>query len=150
MLSNNLNSLIKSRIISSIVDIVIFCFLFGISFAILIDKSQSNIWLSLYPILCYIFYFSFLPKVTNGYTIAGYLFGIKIIKLNGGKIALTEYIIRSIYSISAYFYFLGYTRVKVNAKGQFFFDKPFNISVKNNISLETDNNQEYIYYFFME
>ena len=150
MLSNNLNSLIKSRIISSIVDILIFCLLLGISFAILIDKFQANIWLLLYPILFYIFYFSFLPKVTNGYTIAGYLFGIKIIKLDGGKIALIEYIIRSIYSIGAYFYFLGYVRVKVNAKGQFFFDKPFNISVKNNISLETDNNQEYIYYSFME
>ena len=151
MLNNKLKKLLKRRIISSMIDILIFSLSFSFSFAISIDKVSPNIWILTYPIIFFILYYSIIPKISGGYTLAGYITGMQIVKFDNSKITLFEYMMRAMYAVFAFFAFLGYSRVKVNSKAQFFFDKPFDILVKDSDGIEIDKeDEEYIYYFLME
>ncbi len=152
MLNKVLKKLLKKRIISSIVDLLLFIFLFTLSFTILLDaRLVQNNWLLPFFLLFFFLYYSLIPKLTNGYTFSGFIMGIKVIKLDSTDIKLWEYFLRSLYALFAYMLFLGYIRVRTNTLGQFYFDKPFNVTVigREQRNIFNDNKNIDITFYFL-
>jgi len=153
-LNKQLKKHLKFRIISSILDMLSFLFLCTVTFVILLNiVNVPMYWFLLYFFIFYFVYYAWIPKLLKGYTLIGIFFNMKIVKLDGSEISIWEYFKRSLYGIFSYLYFLGYMRVRSNLLGQFYFDKPFNITVVSNYSEINDtvkDNKDISFYFLGE
>ena len=161
ILNSKLKKHLRLRIVNSFVDLLLFIFLLMMSFTFFASITQLyNVCFIFVCFLIYFsifnfFYYAIIPKLTGGYSLGGLLFRLKIVKLDGSNINIWEYFIRSLYAIFAYFRFFGYLRVRTNLLGQFYFDKPFGVTVvgKNKkllLNRDKDNLEEFSYYFLTE
>jgi len=161
MLNDTIKKLLRKRIIIGNIDFFLFFFFWGILQSIFIKAITipENILLfilsMLLPfIISFSFYFGIIPKLTHGYTFLGYLFKIKIVKLDNKEISIVQYILRALYAGITPFKFLNYLRVRANNKGQFYYDRLFNTTVLDDkINLDTlkkEDKKYYSYYFWGE
>jgi len=161
MLTKELKSKLKKRIILGNIDFFIFLFFWGTVHAIFIEfiNAPKNLSLFYFYILIpffvsFIIYYGAIPKATKGYTLMGYLFKFRIIQLDNINISIYQYSFRALYAILSPFKFLFYTRIKVNKKGQLYYDIFLNTTVVDNTKtpeqlIEKDG-KYYSYYFLGE
>lgn len=155
MQSSSLERHLKLRVLSSILDLILFIIILigTYLFFMFLFPSLNYSYILFYILLFFFVYYSLIPKLTGGYTIAGILFGMRIIKKNTTKIKLLEYFLRSLYGIFSYFVNFGYVALKTNELGQFYFDIPFNILVISKFypikDKDTCCQKEEFYFYFL-
>ena len=83
----------------------------------------------LYTLLIYILYFGVFVKFTNGYTIGGFITGIKIVKLDDKKLEVLNCAKRFLSAWNSGTYYTGYIYTKINSIGQFYYDEKYNTTI---------------------
>lgn len=133
-------NLSKTRFIAMGLDIWIFLLLLAL---LPITKLEYFIPLVLF---CYIFYFVIFPFIFRGYTLAGFLFGWRIIDIDESKnISFWMLLKRSIYAIKITL--LTFWKIKVNTNGQTMYDEKYNTNVTNR-NMKASKKGEYFFIFY--
>jgi len=150
--SNNytIKQYIKKRIICSIIDFILFAFLLGISFGFILSVVQNS-YVLIYPIGFFLFYYIGIPYLTQGYTLMGFICGLRVIKSNNEKMFFIDYIKRVIFGMFSIFYFLGYIRVVVYDNGLMYYDVLSNSKVVlNELEVNFKSKKQFIFYCWFE
>lgn len=133
-------SLSKTRFIAIGLDIWIFLLLLAL---LPITKLEYFIPLIFF---FYVFYFVIFPYIFRGYTLAGLLFGWRIINHDKSKnISFVTLLKRSLHAIIITL--LAFWKIKVNANGQTMYDEKYNTNVINR-NMEASKKGEYFFIFY--
>ena len=122
--------LLKIRFISGIINFFLF-FIFHTFIINIINYifDYNNILQIFIFLLSFIIYFGLIPKLTNGYTLGGYILGNKIIVINDTKLSIIAYCLRLLFALYSIIKLGAFNFVKVNNLGQLYYDEKFNTTV---------------------
>jgi len=106
----------------------------------------------IYLPLIHILYFGLFVKLTDGYTIGGFITGIKIVRLDGKKLDTLNCAKRFLNAWNSGTYYTGYIYTKINSIGQFYYDEKYNttIVIRGQTIPKTDNIKYYEHNFAKE
>ncbi len=148
------NTLIKKRLLSGVIDLLSYSLIFifsvlGIRKFFIISDNTMSFLLFLFMVEFFI-YFALVIKWTSGYTFGYYIAGIKITPVKNINIFIL--VKRAILSSIFYFTTYGLRKIKYNTFGQFWYDEKYGLRVigkndKNNI---LEKKEYYVYDFILE
>lgn len=148
-------NLIRQRIISSIIDF----YLFGLTASLfLYVVSLIHIDYDLVPwltfLIAFIFYFGVIVKITDGYTLGGFLLKIKIIKMDHSSLGILFLSKRAFIGMFMYVTSYSFRCTKFNSLGQFKFDENFGTTVINsrekNVFFDQNEKEYYEYDYLLD
>ena len=147
--------LIRQRIISSILDFYLFgliasFFLYVMAFT----PIDSNLVPLLTVLIAFIFYFGVIVKISDGYTLGGFLLKVKIIKMDHSDLGILFLSKRAFIGMLIYVSSCSFRCTKFNSLGQFKFDEKFGTTVVNgrekNVFFDQNKKEYYEYDYLLD
>lgn len=138
------HEILKRRFISGVIDF------YGFHIITLTLMAIINIRLLdiVIYISCFILYFGVFTVMTNGYTVGGKIFNIRIVSIDNNKIRNPfKYSFRMLLAIYAVIKYRTFNNVKINSLGQLFYDEEFKTTVLDSRAI-FDNTVLLEYYEF--
>ena len=122
--------LIRKRILSSVVDFYLFALMVSLFLYIVgLTEIKSALISVVALIVAFIVYFGVIVKVSDGYTLGGFLFKVKIITIDYSKLEILSLIKRAFVGIGMYITSCSFRCTRFNTLGQFKFDEKFGTTV---------------------
>jgi len=147
--------LIRQRIISSIIDFYLFgCIASFFLYIVGLAHFNSDLvpWLTL--LITFIFYFGVIVKISDGYTLGGFLFKVKIIKMDHSNLDILFLSKRAFIGMFIYLASCSFRCTKFNSLGQFKFDEKFGTTVINsrekNVFFDQNEKEYYEYDYLLD
>ena len=140
--------LLKRRFLGGVIDLFSFFITYTIFiniFNYLFEYNNTLHIVVFFTIL--IIYFGGIPKLLNGFTFGGYIFGTKIVSIDNEEITVFKYCLRILYALYSLPKFGVFNFVKVNDMGQLFYDEKFKTTVIDK-GKQLDVSEKNIYFEF--
>ena len=141
------------RVYSNAINFFAFLIIFAATSFITSEYKVPLILSLMVKVFVFVFYFGIIPKLTNGYTLGGYIIQMRLLTLDKSSIKILD-LLKRVFDIFIFYWKTIYTHdVKINNFYQWKPDVKHNITLlPSNFNFENldkkDNWQEVDYYFY--
>ena len=149
LLNKKSKKMLNKRLMANVLDFYILMFCNILLSIIFIKFNLNGYYYLFFDIVLIIIYFGGIVSLTKGYTLGGFIIGVRIKSLSKRHLTPIFYLKRFFKAIIYYIIVFFSHKILINSLGQFDYDKELNTYIEvNDITLNENKNELQLNYFY--